>query len=121
MAINGPFHVGDCPNISIFRDRTMAMLDYGERVEAEDMYKGELAYSDLPSDCLGLGCIHERWEQRQMKGLVCARHETVNRRFKQFICLNQVYRHELDCHSSISCDVVVLTQIGIDQGEFGGP
>ena len=118
MATNGPFSAGYWLDISIFRDRTMGILDYDERVEADNGYQGEPTHIDLPSDCLGLGGIHERWEKRRRKESVRARHETVNRLFKEFNYLNQVYRYELDRHSSIFRAVVVLTQIGIDHVEF---
>ena len=85
MATNGPFSAGYWLDISIFRDRTMGMLDYGERVEADDMYKGESAHINVPSDCLRLGGIHIRWKQRRRMGLVRASHETVNLRFQQYL------------------------------------
>ena len=120
VAINGPFRAGDWPDIAIFRDRTMGMLLEGERVEADDGYRGEAASIDLPGECLGDqedGFV-AMWIQRRRKGLVRARHETVNRRFKQFNCLSRIFRHDVSKHSYCFRAVVVMTQLGIDFGEF---
>ena len=120
VSINGPFRAGDWPDIAIFRDRTMGMLLEGERVEADEGYRGEPASIDLPSECLGVtdDGFAALWIQRRRKGLVRVRHETVNRRFKQFNCLSRIFRHDVSKHSYCFSDVVVLTQICIDFGEF---
>ena len=52
VAINGPFRPGDWNDIAIFRERTMGMLLEGERVEADDGYRGEPGSIDLPYECL---------------------------------------------------------------------
>ena len=90
----------------------------GERVEADNGYRGESGHIDVPNDCVITGTAEEVAMMRRKKAVVRARHETINRRFKQFNCLKQVYRHNLDDHSSIFFAVVVLTQIGINQGEY---
>ena len=119
VAINGPFRPGDWPDILIFRDRTKGLLLEGERVEADDGYRGEPGCIDLPGECLGgrdAGFV-DQWQQRKRKGLARARHETINRRFKQFQCLNRVYRHHVDAHSFCFRVCVVFTQIGINFGD----
>lgn len=79
-------------------------------VEADNGYRGEPASIDLPNECLGGvddGFV-AMWVQRRRKGLVCAQHETINRRFKHLIACLQFFDRA----------VVVLTQIGINFGEF---
>ena len=43
VAINKPFHVGDCPYFLIFWNTTISILDESERGEADDEYAGEPA------------------------------------------------------------------------------
>lgn len=50
-----------------------------------------------------------------------ARQEIVNRRFKQFECLKQMFRHELWKHRICFETVVVCTQLGIERGECDFP
>jgi hypothetical protein len=48
---------------------------------------------------------------------ILARHETVNKRVKQFYCMKDVFRHVLTLHPSFFRDCVNLTQIMIVNGE----
>ena len=48
--------------------------------------------------------------------LMMARHETINRRFKEFGILRQTYRHEEEKHGDIFRCVAVLVQIELEQG-----
>jgi hypothetical protein len=45
------------------------------------------------------------------------RHETVNRRLKQFYCINLRFRHSLHLHPRFFHAVVNLTQLMIEIGE----
>ena len=58
-----------------------------------------------------------RQEEAEQKRTVLARHETVNRRFKQFGALKQVFRHNVGVHRVVFESVVVITQLGINNGE----
>ena len=120
VAINGLFRAGDWPDIAIFRDQMMGMLLEGERLEANDGYRGEAASIDFPGECLGTqeDSFLEMWIQRRRKELVQVWHETVNWQFKSFNCLSHIFRHDLSKHSYCFRAVVVMTQIGIDFGEF---
>ena len=55
---------------------------------------------------------------RKAKELSRVRHETNNRRMKQFCILSSTYRHDVDKHRMIFRAVAVLTQIYFD---CGGP
>ena len=80
----------------------------GERVEVDDGYSDPVC--DGPTDmCLKPGQI-------KIKSLVRARHETVNKRFKQFQCLKNIFRHEIVKHRYVFDAVCVITQINIQWG-----
>jgi hypothetical protein len=46
-----------------------------------------------------------------------ARHETVNKRFKQWACLQNVFRHNVDDHYFYFASVALCTQLAIENGE----
>ena len=46
-----------------------------------------------------------------------ARHETVNRRFKQFGCLSNTYRHKLQKHGAMFHAIANITQLAIMDNE----
>jgi hypothetical protein len=103
--INGPFPCGRYPDITIFRSALMHELQPGEKVEADLGYRGERTKVRLPVP-------GDDIQQR-----VRSRHETVNRRFKQFICLNRVFRHDLGKHGSVFGAIAVITQLEIENGD----
>lgn len=78
-------------------------------VEADNGYRGEPNFIRVKDD----------WEdekEKKEKNRIRARHETVNRRFKQFNILGHVFRHNLKKHKSVFECIVVLTQADIDSG-----
>jgi hypothetical protein len=99
-------------DVSIFRDALKSMLDPGERVEADDGYRGESpGYVKCPKS-IGTWPITEA-----MAAIVRRRHETVNKRFKQWGILKQVYRSDLSRHHQVFRVVAVVTQLAIENGE----
>ena len=83
---NGPYPAGKWPDISIFRDKLKLMLKKGERVEADFGYRGEKSL-EHPGK-------HGNDEKRKrQKARVRSRQEHVNKRFKQFNCLKNMWRH----------------------------
>ena len=110
--INGPFEPGIYNDIAIFRSAIMGELEEGERVEADDGYIGESPrYVKCPKS------IAQRADTEVMQTMVRRRHETVNRRFKQFGVLKQKYRHDLRDHGDVFRAVAVVTQLSIQNGE----
>lgn len=110
--IHGPFAPGDYNDIEIFRHAMIAFLEDGERVEADAGYRGEHPrYVKIP-DVLEEGTNVQRMRQRLMK-----RHETVNKRLKNFGCLKQAFRHDLVFHSACFRAVAVVTQLAFENGE----
>jgi hypothetical protein len=109
--VNGPFPCGQWPDIKIFRSKLINQLEQDEiMVEADNGYRGEPSKIRLKDDYNDL-------TEKKQKDEIRSRHETVNRRFKQFGALGQVFRHDLSKHVDVFHAVVVLTQLGIDSGE----
>ena len=108
--VNGPFPCGNYPDITIFRSKLKEMLRNGEMVEADNGYRGE-------HDCIRTSVDYATRRERKRKEKVRARHETVNARFKQFGALKQVFRHNVCVHRVVFECVVVVTQMGFDNGD----
>jgi hypothetical protein len=89
----------------------MDKLDDNEMVEADNGYRGQYDKIRTPVDYLTP-------QERRRKKWARARHETVNKHFKQFGCLKQVYRHGLRDQQKLFRVMVVLTQISINHGEI---
>ena len=90
----------------------MSLLKKFERVEADDGYIGEAPmYIKCPKSFSNPE-ITEYMQQR-----VRNRQETINRRFKNWGVLKQVYRHDLDDHCDVFYAIAVITQLSIRNGE----
>ena len=101
--MNGPFCPGNFHDIQIFRDKLTAKLERaGEKAEADKGYRGELRTLRHPGVYISLA-------DRKAKKSSRTRHETLNRRIKQFRCLQQKYRHDLKKHSMIFRAVAIIT------------
>jgi hypothetical protein len=109
--INGPFKPGLFNDLMIFRKGLKLKLSTaGEKVQADGGYPGERATVIIPNE-------RDTNQLRKLKKQVRARQEHVNRRFKQFECLQQRFRHPLYKHKSCFWAVVVLTQLAIENNE----
>jgi len=91
----GPFPCGDWPDVECFRFAVKQMLEDDERVEADDGYVGE-----DPVNAKVPGSVVHQHDDKQLciRGIVRRRHETANKRIKQFECVNTVFRHDLSFH-----------------------
>jgi hypothetical protein len=111
----GPFPCGDWPDIVCFRYALKHMLDENERVEADDGYIGEdPAKAKVPGSA-----VHEHDRvQLCSRGIVRRRHETVNKRIKQFNVVGKgtIFRHDLSFHADCFRACVVLTQLAFENG-----
>lgn len=106
--INGPFKCGSNPDLRIFRDGLKQLLALtSERCEADGGYRGEPGYVNLPA------AFNASLDDKQD---VRSRHETCNKRFKQFEILHRVFRHHTDYHEIVFPAVAVLTQLSIENG-----
>lgn len=90
----------------------LSHLAPNERVEADDGYIGEHPqYIKCPG---GLANLPETLFMQQR---VRNRQETVNRRFKNWGALKQVYRHSIPSHADVFRVVAIVTQLSINNGE----
>ena len=62
-------------------------------------------------------CITVPAEKQQMMKRVCSRQETINRRFKHWQILKQVYRHDIRVHRDVFAAIAVISQLAIQNGE----
>jgi hypothetical protein len=107
--INGPFPCGDWPDLRIARDSLIYHLDHGEMYLADGGYYDGNQWSVTPSG------FHEFSDKQ--KSVVRARHETINKRFKQWGALKQVYRHPRETHGAVFRAIANITQLTLEAGE----
>ena len=111
--VMGPFPCGDWPDINVFRYALKHQLGPSERVEADDGYIGE----DPIKTKVPKSIVHDQKPLfLKMRTFVRRRHETVNKRMKQFKVLSTVFRHNIELHGDCFRAVAVLTQLEIDHG-----
>jgi hypothetical protein len=112
--LNGPFPCGRNPDITIFRKALLSHLNPGERVEADDGYIG-----DAPQYVKCPKAFTNPVETERMQQLVRNRQETVNKRFKNWGILKQVYRNKekVHLHGEVFRAIAVITQLSINSGE----
>ena len=110
--INGPYECGLWPDISIFRNSLLSCLGPNERVEADDDYIGEApTYVKYPKSFTNP--VETKWMQTRIR----SRQETVNKRFKNWGILKQVFRGEIPKHGDAFRAIAVMTQLAIIDGE----
>lgn len=113
VKIAGPYPCGDWPDIKIFKLETVPELDKNERVEADAGYASlDPEYTKTPEG------VSSSKEAEDMKNRVRARHETVNKRMKQWAILRKVFHNnDLTKHSFVLRAVAVITQLSFENGE----
>ena len=110
--MNGPYEPGIYNDIKIFRQALLSELDLGERVEADDGYIGE-----APEHVKCPKSIGRHKSTKSMEALIRSRHETVNKRFKQWNILKSIYRGDLTQHGYAFRTCAIITQLAISNGE----
>jgi len=108
--INGPFPAGSYNDIKIFNQCLSHLLEPGERVEADEGYRGHFDKVKGPGNDLSS-------KNSAMQRRVRARHETLNGRLKNWGILSQVYRHDVTKHGMVFRACAVVTQLTIKNGE----
>ncbi len=111
--INGPYPPGEWNDNMIFQNLLVQLLGQNERVEADDGYAASAPHHVKCPRSQAANDI----EREEMQQRVRNRHETVNRRFKQFRIMKEIFRHDLTLHQSVFAAVAVLTQISIENGD----
>ena len=107
--INGPFMCGRWPDINIFRVGLKRLLAPNEMVVADKGYRGDRS-CHTPAHLVS-------WTDRRATNKALARHETVNKRLKQFKCLKEQFRHPLAKHKDCFYAAAVCTQVMFNRGE----
>ena len=113
--IHGPFPCGKWPDLKIFRKSLIKMLGSGEKVQADKGYVGEPKCIVVPVDADDDD--EDRKVAQDVGKEVRTRHETVNKRFKQFQILHRVFRHSLEYHQPAFGACAVVTQLSLERGE----
>jgi hypothetical protein len=109
--IQGPYPAGKYTNIKIFNKVLRNFLEPGERVKADEGYRGHPDKIKCPWNNANPA---ENWG---MQGRVRARHETLNGRLKKWGILSQVFRHHIMMHGNVFRACAVVTQLTIKNGE----
>lgn len=105
----GPFLPGAWPDVEIAKQRlNRLVLNAQEGYYADNGYRNQDAPVVLKQELQG------RRLQKVKRAL--ARHETINRRFKEWGILEQTYRHPEEKHGKIFRAIVTLTQLEIRGG-----
>ena len=102
---HGGLPCGEWPDLRLARNSIISALQPGEKIIADRGYN-DINYFDVPNGNADV-----------QKKNILARHETVNRRIKQFYCMNNRFRHYLHLHPRFFHAVVNLTQLMIENGE----
>lgn len=102
---HGGFPCGAYPDLRIARELLVEFLDAGERVMADRGYNDQ-RYFILPTEA-----------NNGRHKTIMSRHETVNKRIRQFAVLSDKFRHKKELHGKCFHAVVNLTQIIIKTDE----
>ena len=109
--VNGPFLCGEWPDLRIARSWLHSRLGRNEYNLADAGYRcgngPAITRNALPP------------HRRATFDTLMARHETINRRFKEFAILGTKYRHEEEKHGEIFRCIAVLVQIDLAHGNLG--
>jgi hypothetical protein len=105
--INGPFPCGSWPDLKIARHGIQLYMDPGEKYIADGGYRDGQQFGRTPT---GLNN-----EQQRLEGILRARHETVNGRFKCWAALNGTFRHDVHLHKKVFFSIANIVQIVIEE------
>jgi hypothetical protein len=109
--IQGSYPAGKYTDIIIFNKVLTNFLEPGERVEADDGYRGHADKIKCPKNDAN------PTKNLAMQGRARVRHETFNGRLKNWGILSQVFRHHISLHGDDFRTCAVLMQLAIDNGE----
>jgi hypothetical protein len=102
----GPYLPGIWNDNMIFQDGLVNYLEAGERCEADDGYRGS---APLYAKCHGV--IEANPDKAGMQQRLRNRQETVNKWFKNWAILSNLFRHKLPEHQTVFGAIVVLAQL----------
>ena len=102
---HGGLPCGEWPDLRLARNAIIAALQPGGKIIADRGYNDPIFFY-VPNGNADV-----------QKKKILARHETVNKRMKQFCCMNVRFRHSLHLHLCFFHAAVNLTQLMIENGE----
>jgi len=91
--ISGPYPAGSWPDLRIARDWIIYEIEEGEMILADGGHCDGHQFFMTPNG--------QNDDDQHMKAIARARHETINRRFKQWDILGSRWRHPLDRHGLV--------------------
>lgn len=103
--VSGGYPCGAYPDLKLARELFVDFLDPGERAMADEGYK-DATHFLLPDI-----------SNNKRHKYIMSRHETINKRIKQFRVLSEAYRHDIASHKLCFHAVVNLTQLVIKNEE----
>ena len=113
VRIGGPSPCGKYNDGQMFKKYLENDLEPHERVEADRGYKAfDPIFAKTPTNA-----YLRSEDESKLSNRARARQETVNKRLKQWECLNQIYRHKVVSHTDVLRAVASITQLAIDEGE----
>ncbi len=101
---NGGYPCGEFPDLKVAREAYVLSVNPGELTVADRGYNDALFF------------IQKTARNYEDHGIIMARHETVNKRVKQFKILKYTYRHSLEKHPLVFSAVVNVTQLMLKNG-----
>jgi hypothetical protein len=107
--IRGPFLPGK------YNDLTMARTGLHYKLPRGEWYLADRGYAASGSPAITFDMLRDENERKRMKR-IRGRHETINRRFKEWGILGKKYRHDEDMHGYVFKCIAVLVQVDINQG-----
>jgi hypothetical protein len=81
-------------------------LEDGERVEADNGYRGEPLFISIKDN-------YRNERHQRAKNVARACHECINRFFKRFEVLHEIFRHDLENRAICFWAVAAITQLSI--------
>ena len=111
--VNGPFRAGANPDLVIFKNMLMHLLEPHERVEADNGYIAlDPSHCKTPKGHRASYCEHTEERMKKVASVARARQETANSRLKAFNILRS-FRHDVRKHGTVFKAVVTLVQLSI--------
>ena len=111
--INGPYEPGIWNDLAIFRNSLLMELAEREQEVADNRY-----YRESPKYVKCPRSIRNIAESETLAAFVCCCQETINRRFKQWGILKQVYRGDISKHGVAFLVCAIIMQLAIENGEL---
>jgi DDE superfamily endonuclease len=107
--VNGPFPAGH-NDMKIFREQGLM-----DAIPPGKLITGDKGYRGLPH-LISTSNPRDPEELRLFKRRARARHESFNKRIKDFKCLQNCFRHGVDNHQAVFFAVCVVVQFQMENG-----